>query len=52
MSHSQVNIIHKRNYKNIPFGPNGEWITLDYFFPYNDARRAYFKILPPQVRNA
>ena len=51
MCHSQVNIIHKRNYKKIPFEPNVEWIKLDYFSPYNDSRGAYFKTLPPQVRN-
>ena len=49
MYHSQVNIIHKKNYKKTPFTPNVERIKLDYFSPYNKPRRAYFQILPPQV---
>ena len=52
MCHSQVNIIHKKNYKRTPFKPNIEWIKLDYFSPYNKPRRAYFQTLLPQARNS
>ena len=52
MYSSQVNIIHKKNYKKTPFKPNVEWIKLDYFFPYNKPRRAYFQTLSPHIRNA
>ena len=43
---SQVNIIHNKNYKKIPFEPNVEWIKLDYFFLYNKPGRAYFQTIP------
>ena len=47
-----INIIKRRYIKRSPFIPNVEWIKLDYFSPYNTAKRNYFKQLPPQVRNA
>ena len=52
MHHSQVNIIHKKNYKRTLFKPNIEWVKLDYFSPYNNPRRTYFQTLLPQARNA
>ena len=49
---NQVNIIHKKNYKNIHFTLNVEWIKSYYFSLHNDTKRAYFQTLPPQARNA
>ena len=49
---NQVNIIHKKNYKKTYFTHNVEWIKLDYFFPYNSPKRAYFQTLSSQARNA
>ena len=41
--HSQVNIIHKKNYKKTPFTPNVEWIKLYYFPPTIVLKELSFK---------
>ena len=47
-----INIIRRRYIKRNPFVSDVEWIKLDYFSLYNNAKRNYFKKLPPQVTNA
>ena len=49
---NQVNIIHKKNYKKTRFTPNIEWIKSYYFASYNNTKRVYFQLFPPQTRNA
>ena len=48
--HLNTNIIRRRYIKRNLFVL--EWIKLNYFSPYNNAKRNYFKQLSPQVRNA
>ena len=43
MYSSQVNIIHKKNYKKTHFTPNVEFIKLDYFSPYDKPKELIFK---------
>ena len=47
-----INIIRRRYIKRNHFVLDVECIKLDYFSPYNNSKRNYFKQLPPQVRNS
>ena len=47
-----INIIRRRYIKRNHFVLDVECIKLDYFSPYNNAKRNYFQQFPPQVRNA
>ena len=47
-----INIVRRRYIKRNPFVSDVEWIKLDYFSLYNNAKRNYFKQLLPQVTNA
>ena len=46
-----INIIKKRYIKRNLFVLDVECIKFDYFSPYNNGKRKYFKQLPPQVTN-
>ena len=50
--HLNKNIIKRKYIKRNHFIPNVKWIKSYYFSPYNNAKRNYFRQLPPQVRNA